>query len=106
MPPRIIQIQFVGGPYDGHVQPFNDPGLIERLALPVHESVLLLLKGKKLGLPSAINSIARYQLQRTGDAWQYHFVELVSAKDIDFEAMREAGRKVIAEHKRTKRKKK
>lgn len=95
MPSRIIRIQFVGGPFDGHVQPFGDPGLIQQLSLPVNENMLPLLKGEKLGPSSPINSLARYRLRQVGDDWKYEFVELISAKEIDFEAMREAGRRAV-----------
>ncbi|HEX4142970.1 MAG TPA: hypothetical protein VHY91_05430 [Pirellulales bacterium] len=67
--------------------------------------MLPLLKGEKLGPASPINSIARYALRKVGDDWQYQFVELRSAKEFDFEAMREAGVKAIEEHERAKRKK-
>ena len=105
MPPHIFEIQFVGGPYDGHVQAFGDPGLLNHLSLPVSEDMLPLLKDEKLGPSTPINSIARYALRKVGDNWQYEFVELMSAKDFDFEAMREAGLKAIEDHERSKRKK-
>jgi hypothetical protein len=92
MPSRILQIQFVGGPYDGHIQPFGDPGLIQQLSLPVNENMLPLLKGEKLGPSSPINSLARYRMRQVGDDWKYEFVELISAKEIDFEAMRDGER--------------
>ena len=91
--------------YDGHVQSFGDPGLLHQLSLPVSDNMLPLLKGKKLGPPSPINSLARYALRKVGDDWHYDFVELRSAKEFDFEAMREAGLKAIEEHERAKRKK-
>jgi hypothetical protein len=105
MRPHIVQIQFIGGPYDGHVQAFGDPGLMQQLSLPVSGNMLPLLKGEKLGPSSPINSLARYALRRVGDDWQYQFVELMSAREFDFEAMREAGLKAIEEHEKAKRKK-
>ncbi len=105
MPPRIIQIQFIGGPYDGHLQPFGDSGLIQQLSLPVNENMLPLLKGESLGPSTPINSLARYRLRQVGDDWKYEFVELISAKEIDFEAMREAGRKAVEEYSRGKKRK-
>ncbi len=98
MTPRIVQIQFVGGPYDGHVQAFGDPGLLNHLSLPVSENILPLLKGEMLGPSTPINSLARYALRKVGDDWQYQFVELMSAKEFDFEAMREAGLTRISHH--------
>jgi hypothetical protein len=100
MPSRIVPIQFVGGPYDGHVQSFSDPGLLHHLSLPVSENMLPLWKGEKLGPSSPINSLARYALQKAGDDWQYRFVELISAEGIDIEAIW----KSIEEHERAKRK--
>jgi hypothetical protein len=106
MPSRIVQIQFVGGPYDGHVQAFGDPGLLNHLSLPVSENMLPLLKGEKLGPSTPINSLARYALRQVVDDWQYQFVELISAREFDFEAMREAGLKAIEEHERERAKRK
>jgi hypothetical protein len=83
---RTIKIQFVGGPYDGHKQAFTDPPILERLALPVNKNTLPLLKGKKLGSPSSTSTVARYELRRIENGWQYHFVEAVSAEEIDLEA--------------------
>jgi hypothetical protein len=100
---RIVHIQFVGGPYDGHVQPFGDPGLIQQLSLPVNENLLPLLKGETLRPSTPINSLARYRLRQVGENWQYQFVELLSAKEIDFEALREAGRRAVEEYSRAKR---
>jgi hypothetical protein len=48
---KTIAIPFVGGPFDGHEQVFSDPPIVERLALPVNENMLPLLKGKRPGPP-------------------------------------------------------
>ena len=77
--------------------------MIQQLSLPVNENTLPLLKGEKLGPSTPINSLARYRLRQVGDDWQYEFVELISAKEIDFEAMRAAGRKAVEEWERTRR---
>jgi hypothetical protein len=87
---RAVEIQFVGGPYDGHKQAFTDPPVMERLALPVNKNMLPLLKGKTLGPPSSTSTVARYKLRKVEGGWQYHFVEAVSTKEIDLQAIREA----------------
>jgi hypothetical protein len=100
---RIKHIEFIGGPYDGHVQPFGESGLIRCLSLPVTENMLPLLRGAKLERTSPINSLARYILRCVDGSWQYEFIELTSLKDFDLRAMREAGRKALQEHKKTTR---
>ncbi|HEY1603570.1 MAG TPA: hypothetical protein VGG64_28475 [Pirellulales bacterium] len=80
---RTVKIQFVGGPYDGRRQAFTNPPIIERLALPVNENMLPLLKGKKLGPPSSTSTVARYELRKVGGGWQYHFVKAVSGSLLD-----------------------
>lgn len=89
---RTIKIQFVGGPFDGHSQAFTDPPILKRLALPVTDNTLPLLQGKPLGPPTPIATVARYQLGKVGNRWEYHFVESVTAKDIDLEGMVRAAR--------------
>ncbi len=91
VPPRITQVQFVGGPFDGHVQPFGDSGLIRQLSLPVCGNMLRLLKGEELGPISPVNSLARYALRTVGDDWQYQFVDILSVEGIDFATLLDAG---------------
>jgi hypothetical protein len=90
---RTVQIQFIGGPYDGHKQAFTNPPIIERLALPVNENMLPLLKGNKRGPPSPTSTVARYELQQVEEGWQYRFVEAVAARAIDLDGFRERPRK-------------
>jgi hypothetical protein len=89
----IVEIQFIGGPYDGHRQPFTDPPIIMRLTLPVNENMLPLLEGKEPGPPTPTLTFARYALRKVEGGWQYHFVESVSTKEIDLEAIRTAVKK-------------
>ena len=88
---RVIKVRFVGGAFDGHIQPFGDSGLIQQLSLPVSENMLRLLKGEELERSPPVNSLARYALRNVGDELQYRFVDLVAVQGIDFDAPRAVG---------------
>jgi hypothetical protein len=94
---RTVEIQFVGGPYDGHNQAFTDPPIIERLPLPVNKNMLPLLERKEPGPPAPTLTVARYELRKVEGKWQYHFVEAVSMKEIDLEAIRETIKKNVSD---------
>ena len=104
MPSPSIKIKFIGGPFDGHCQPFTEPPLLKRLALPVTENTLLLLQGKRLGPPTEIASVARYELREVDGGGEYRFVETVSAKDIDLEGMLKAAQEIGDATKRGRKK--
>ena len=99
---RTIEIQFVGGPYDGHRQAFSDPPIIERLPMPVNENMLPLLEGKKPGSLAPTLTVARYELRRVEGKWQYHFVESIPADQIDLEAIRLAASRAGEQNQRPK----
>jgi len=67
MEEESIQLEFVGGPFDGYVQAFMTAtaDLAKRVALPVNENVFLMLDGKSRG-PAAPSTkhINRIEVKR------------------------------------------
>ena len=94
MPTRSIKIKFNGGPFDGHCQPFPARTVQKWLALPVAEDTLRLLQGKRLGRPTPISTVARYELVESVSGWDYRFVETVAVKDVDLERLLEVAKEI------------
>ena len=60
-----FKVEFIGGPFDGHVIWFAETPLF--ISLPVNENMCLALEGKPSGTPVPMTSIAVYeQEEHTG----------------------------------------
>jgi hypothetical protein len=69
-------VAFVGGPFDGHVQPVRIlPSDLRRIAiLPISRCVLLSLHGKPMQQHAPVTSFAEYRLVETDQGCCYRFV--------------------------------
>ena len=76
MDEESIQLEFVGGPFDGYVQVFMTAAsdLAKRVALPVNENVFLMLDGKSRGPAAPSRTVAIYDLQDKDGDVQYQFM--------------------------------
>jgi hypothetical protein len=82
--PRHYRIQFVGGPFDGHVELFPDPAelLPQDLMWFVCANVFHILEGKSERPKQPITSIAVYERMRRQGMWRYDFVGALSPKEL------------------------
>jgi hypothetical protein len=80
MPNGCLEIEFVGGPYDGHRQVLSTPlgELAEIVALPVSRDIFRLLHGKTRGPVESITSVAVYQLEVLPTRLRHRFVGAAS----------------------------
>ena len=81
---RFLEIEFIGGPYDGHKELcFTRPiDLCADLVWFVCEDVFRLLDGKDSRPGASITSVALYELDEVNGACRYQFVGAVSVKDL------------------------
>lgn len=72
---ETIELEFVGGPFDGYTQFFAAPlsDLARRVALPVNENVFLMLDGKSRGPAAPSRTVAIYDLQSDEGHYRYVF---------------------------------
>ena len=77
-------IEFVGGPFDGHLQPVSvaPKHLAAHAAVPVSEKVFRLLEGKPIDGESVITSVAVYRLYESAGVCRYQFVIAKSPADL------------------------
>ena len=81
---RFLQIEFLGGPYDGH----KEPGCTLPAHLPadvvwlVCEDVFRLLDGKDHRPGGSITSVAIYELDAGNGAVRYRFAGASSVKEL------------------------
>lgn len=56
-------IEFIGGPFDGYCQAFEEPSerLAETVALPVNENVFRMLEGQSRGPAQPTRTVALYE---------------------------------------------
>lgn len=75
MPLPRYPIEFVGGPYDGHRQFFVVR--LKHVVLPLDEQMQRFLAENKLeAWVDQTPLVAVYELRRTVQGWQYHFVRV------------------------------
>lgn len=76
MSSSLFWVEFVGGPFDGHVQAFpqSPERLVKAAAFPINANTLPVLSGESAGPRAKTTSVAFYELCATGGAWWYHFV--------------------------------
>jgi len=89
---RVLEIEFIGGPYDGHKKPcFTRPvHLPADVVWFVCEDAFRLLDGKDQRPGGTITSVALYKREIWSDAWRYRFARSMSVKELT-QSMREFG---------------
>lgn len=90
MAERSIQLEFVGGPFDGHSQSFSPPlcELGSTVALPINDNVFRMLAGRRRGPASESRNVALYELFGREGRWRYYFVGTRPAVELNLEAWR------------------
>jgi hypothetical protein len=75
-------IEFIGGPFDGHVQSVSLPPreLIDVVALPVNSNVLHMVNGEPVGEKSPASSIAVYERDSATAPPRYRYVGATRAE--------------------------
>ena len=81
---RLLKVEFIGGPYDGHQEPcFTRPDhLPADVVWFVCEDVLRLLDGKVGCWGGSLTSVALYELGAGSDACRYRFAGAISVTDL------------------------
>lgn len=87
---RVQEVEFVGGPFDGHRQTIRLPSEDRRevIAIPVNENVFRLLEGVRQGPKSLPSSIAVYELRKRKGSCRYHFTGAKSPNEFDVKNQR------------------
>ena len=80
---RVLEIEFLGGPYDGHKEPcFAQPvHLPADVVWLVCEDVFRLLAGEDYHLGGSITSVALYELEQANGACRYRFAGAISGRE-------------------------
>lgn len=78
---RVREVEFIGGPLDGHRQPMTAKAQVEAFAIPVNENVHRMLVGAKHANALPTSSIAIYELRKRDGQYRYDFVEAKSPKE-------------------------
>jgi len=75
------EIEFIGGPFDGHHQSLSIPvnSLAETVALPVSRNIFRLLAGYHAAPDAPATSIAIYELEIIGSQRRYYFLGATSS---------------------------
>lgn len=75
------EIEFIGGPFDGHRQSLSIPvnSLAETVALPVSRNIFRLLAGYQAAPEAPATSIAIYELEIIGGQRRYYFLGATSS---------------------------
>jgi cobyrinic acid a,c-diamide synthase len=81
---RSCVIEFVGGPFDGHVQyvSLQPSELMELVTLPVNENVLRLVNGEPIGQRAAATSLATYERDLDLQSPRYYFLGSIPADQL------------------------
>jgi hypothetical protein len=81
---RLLKVEFIGGPYDGHQEPcFTRPDhLPADVVWFVCEDVFRLLNGKGGCLGGSLTSVALYELELATGECRYRFTGAISIKEI------------------------
>ncbi len=76
-------IEFIGGPFDGHIESIaDDDEMPPELWWMVNANVFWLLDGKPHGLRQPITSVALYNIQTRADENRYVFLGAVSLDEL------------------------
>jgi hypothetical protein len=76
MSEQSLQLEFIGGPFDGYTQEFPTTmnELARRVALPINENVFLMLDGKMRGPAAPSRTVALYDLCEKDGTVQYLYL--------------------------------
>ena len=77
MASRAYEVEFLGGPLDGHKVFLPVTVLARRLALPVNRNVVEMLQRRQRGPLEPVTSVAIYRLRKVVGGLHYIFVEAV-----------------------------
>ena len=85
---RYLDIEFIGGPYDGHKEPSFTPPihLPAELVWFVCEDAFRLLDGKDHRPGGSFTSVALYELELANGARRYRFVRTIPVRELTFHA--------------------
>ena len=78
----MFDIEFIGGPYDGHKELLGSVCPAEELAWIVCEDVFRLLAGKDGCKHGTITSVAIYELEVVDGLFHYRFLGAVSFQEL------------------------
>ena len=79
---QMLEIEVIGGPYDGHKGPLGSGRPAEQLAWIVCEDAFRLLAGKDCRERGNITSIAIYELEVDDGVFHYRFIGAISFKEL------------------------
>ena len=81
---RTREVEFLGGPLDGHRQAMHREQRHTVIAIPINPNVFRLLSGRqRTRRKSPASSVAIYQLKNSAGVYRYHFVETKSPRDVE-----------------------
>jgi len=82
-PDVSTSVHFIGGPFDGHVQPISCPThvLNDEVTLPVNENILNWVNGGRRGPRRRATSLAVYELESVGGTCTYRFLKPMAPAD-------------------------
>ncbi len=78
----MFEVEFIGGPYDGHKEVLGSGPPAEELAWIVCEDVFRLLAGKNCRKRGRITSVAIYELEVVDGLFHYRFLGAISFKEL------------------------
>lgn len=80
-------VEFVGGPFDGHVESYSDSTRKppEFLLFCITENAFRFIHGRKPKHNPTPTSIAIYGRYRRGDRWVYDFLQAVAPDGVEIE---------------------
>ena len=78
----MFEVEFIGGPYDGHKEVLGSGPPAEELAWIVCEDVFRLLVGKNCRKRGTITSVAIYELEVVDGLFHYRFLGAISFKEL------------------------
>ncbi|QEF97362.1 hypothetical protein Mal15_14020 [Stieleria maiorica] len=87
-PIRLLHIDFIGGPYDGHVETYHTRARLLPKELTWRVGADALRRLKDAGHDSnsdshqSVTSVALYARETTGDTYRYRFVATISIKQL------------------------
>lgn len=78
----MFEVEFIGGPYDGHKELIGSGPPAEELAWIVCEDVFRLLAGKDDRKHGTITSVAIYELEVVDGLFHYWFLGAISFEEL------------------------
>lgn len=77
---KVYTVQFIGGPFDGHVQAvrIRPCDLAKLVALPVSREIFQTLAGDRPAPETLVTSEALYQLESTRNSPCYRFLKAIA----------------------------